>query len=236
MKSRRALWIPLLASVVALAAGYWVGRARAAGVPAATALVYSGFVTDGTGSPATGSKSIVLQVFDAETAGTMKCSIGPVAVDLGPGGFFQMTLPEACTTAVHQLPDLWIEAFVGADSLGRIKLNAVPYALEAGSASAAGGALKTSIEGLSGDVAALKAALTAAQSDITALKARVDLKVFYKGGDNGTVSCDTYCVGSNWAGGVGTCVSAQLASGPIACATNPGAVVAGGLGCWCSHP
>ena len=57
-----------------------------------------------------------------------------------------------------------------------------------------------------------------------------------KGGNNGTVSCATYCAGSEW-GPTGTCVGAKYLAGPavgtyIDCQTLP--VTAYTLDCWCS--
>jgi hypothetical protein len=50
---------------------------------------------------------------------------------------------DSCAAAVHTYPDLWAELFVNADSVGRSKLGAVPYAIEADAASQAAGALAT---------------------------------------------------------------------------------------------
>jgi hypothetical protein len=81
-------------------------------------------------------------------------------------GRFSVALPDTCATAVKASPDAWAEVLVDGASLGRTKIGAVPYALEAGhatnadnatnatnataagTASAAGGALKTTIDGL----------------------------------------------------------------------------------------
>jgi hypothetical protein len=46
-------------------------------------------------------------------------------------GAFQVVLPAACTTAIHANGDLWVEVFVDGTTLGRTKLGAVPYAVEA---------------------------------------------------------------------------------------------------------
>ena len=58
-----------------------------------------------------------------------------------------------------------------------------------------------------------------------------------KGGNNGTVSCATFCAGSQW-GATGTCVGAKLLAGPatgtyLDCQTLLG--VAYTLDCWCSQ-
>lgn len=120
--------------------GYWLGRAaRAAGVPAAQALTYSGVLTDMAGTPATGSKNIQVSLYDKATPdGMLQCSAGPTSVALVAGGF-QIVLPDACVTAVHAKPDLWAELFVDGTSLGRSRLGAVPYAVEADKAAGASG-------------------------------------------------------------------------------------------------
>jgi hypothetical protein len=126
---RLALVLGGIAAVVASSA-YLVGRARAAGIPAAQPLVYSGVLTDTSGALLTGSKNIQVIVWDAATAGTMQCTVGPMAQTL-VGGSFQVPLAAACVTAVRTTPDLWAELFVDGGSLGRNKLGAVPYAVEA---------------------------------------------------------------------------------------------------------
>jgi len=125
-----------LAIAAAISAGYFAGRARAAGVPAMQALTYAGVLTDGTGTPLTGSRNFQVALFDAATAGNQVCATTPAATALVAGAF-QITLPEACTAAVQASPDLWIDVFVDGASVGRSKLGAVPYALEAAHAVAA---------------------------------------------------------------------------------------------------
>jgi hypothetical protein len=132
MKSRRLVVAgAACAAVLAVVSAYIVGRARAAGVPTMQPLTYSGILTDAAGTPLTGMQNIQLTLFDAATAGNQVCSAGPSGVTLASGGAFQVVLPAACTSAIHANPDLWIEVFVGGNSLGRTKIGAVPYAVEA---------------------------------------------------------------------------------------------------------
>jgi hypothetical protein len=128
----------LLAGTFAL--GYWVSRARAAGIPAAQAFTYSGVLTDTAGTPLVGPKIVLVQFFDAATGGTTLCSIGPASVPLAAGAF-QVPLPDPCTAAVHANPNVWVDVAVDGASVGRSKLGAVPYAVEADTASNAAGAL-----------------------------------------------------------------------------------------------
>lgn len=136
MKTRKLnlLGLVSLAVFAGAVAGYSVERARAAGIPATTALTYSGVLTDANGVPLTGSKNIQIQLSDM--AGNVQCTVGPTATTLKAGSF-SLPLLDACTTAVHADPDLWIEVFADGNSLGRTKLGAVPYAVETAHAKAA---------------------------------------------------------------------------------------------------
>jgi hypothetical protein len=116
--------------------GYSIERVRAAGGPAMQAMSYSGVLTDATGKPMTGMPNIQIQIMDMATGGNTLCTVGPTPVTLSNGSF-QMSLPNTCTTAIHANPDAWIEVFANGTSLGRSKLGAVPYALEADHAVAA---------------------------------------------------------------------------------------------------
>ena len=107
--------------------GYWLQKARAAGIPAAKALIYTGTLTEG-GTPVTGTRNIQISV--ANQDGSQKCVAGPSSTAVQAGAF-QVALPDACTALVHQIPDLSMEIFVGGASMGKFKLGAVPYAVEA---------------------------------------------------------------------------------------------------------
>ncbi|WP_140912136.1 hypothetical protein [Methylomonas koyamae] len=78
-------------------------------------------------------------------------------------------------------------------------------------------------------------------SDIQVLSQKVqnirtlDGQIFAKGGNNGSVSCELFCAGSQW-GATGTCVGAQIAKGPqigqyVSCSTG----TATDTNCWCSN-
>lgn len=215
----------------AIAGGFLAGRARAAGIPATGALSYSGVLEDVNGVTLSGSKQIKVALFDAQLVGTQQCTVTQTVALVN--GRFQVLLPDTCTQAVQANPNLWVEVTVDNSSLGRTKLGAVPYAAEAShavsattattaaTANAAGGSLGTTVAGL--------------QTDVTALKGRVDLKVTYKSGNNGTVSCGTFCAGS-WGGWTGTCVAAQVgATGAfVDCGTADSS--SNFMGCWCAHP
>jgi hypothetical protein len=140
----RVLWTAL-GTIVALAAAavLYVTRAGAGGIPATGALVYSGVLDDANGAPLTGSKEIRIDLYDAGSAGAVQCTVTQTVALAN--GHFQIALPDTCTQAVQARPDLWIEVTVGGESLGRTKLGAVPYAVEAARASGAVGTLGTQI-------------------------------------------------------------------------------------------
>jgi len=122
-------------------------RANAAGVPDMKALTYTGYIETPDGKPVTAKVNILVNIYDAATDGTKVCE--QTVMDLTPvSGRFQVELPEACTVAVKANPNLWIEAVVNGSALGRTKLGAVPYALEAGSASQASGPLEQRLASL----------------------------------------------------------------------------------------
>ena len=122
--------------LLAAAAGLLALRARAAGVPAAHALAYTGYLETPDGVAVTHSVEVSVALWSAVSGGTKLCqsdaeNATPVA------GRFQLTLPEACTQAVRMQPDVWLETTVDGTKLGRTKLGAVPFALEANHATTA---------------------------------------------------------------------------------------------------
>lgn len=157
--------VALIASVATFAAM----TARAAGIPAATALTYTGYLETPDGTPLTKASSVSLNVWNAATGGKKVCATEPESIT-PVAGRFQITLPDVCTTAVSASPDLWLEATVDGTSLGRTKLGAVPYAVEAAHAASAAsaddatGALATRLDALDKGVAKLAARLDNARS------------------------------------------------------------------------
>ena len=122
-----------LLAVVAIGSAYFLGRARAAGVPTTTPLTYSGTLTDTAGVAINGSKNLQVQFWDMATAGTVVCTTGSAAQTLVNGGF-SIALPDPCVAVIHSTQDVWAEVLVDGASTGRTKIGAVPYALEADSA------------------------------------------------------------------------------------------------------
>lgn len=144
------------------AAGFLTVRARAAGIPAANPMVYSGYLETPEGKPMTDKVDVALSVWDAAAEGNKVCEVA--SQTLKPiGGRFEVNLPDDCTVAVGAQPDLWLEPTINGTSPGRSKLGAVPYAIEANHAlSAESGA------------GALAAQLTAMQATIDGLNQRLD--------------------------------------------------------------
>lgn len=160
--NRRTLATTLGLLTVTGAAAFLTGRALATGAPTQTPLTYGGVVTDKDGKPYPSAQDVSLAFYDKADATVPKCTAPTVQAEAGTGRF-SVVLPPECAQAVHDAPDLWTEAAVGAGKtvLPRTQVGAVPYALEADAAKvagAAGGGLKTQLDGLASDVAGLKAA------------------------------------------------------------------------------
>jgi len=148
-----------LALAAAFGLGYWASRASAAGVPATAPLTYSGVMTDMNGTPLTGTKNVLLQLYAAASGGSALCGSAATPVTLA-GGAFQVALGDDCTAVVHMRPDLYVDVLVDGASVGRTKLGAVPYALEAdtaqnAAAAAAGGSLAATLASLQAAISPL---------------------------------------------------------------------------------
>jgi len=134
-----------LGALVGGAAMYLGARsARAVGIPATGPLTYAGVLEDASGTPISGAKNIAVEVYDAASAGTLRCQVSSQSYTL-VAGRFEIPLPDTCAAAVEAEPDLWIDVLVDGASTGRSKLGAAPYAIEARRASESGGNLKNEI-------------------------------------------------------------------------------------------
>lgn len=111
-----------------IAGAYFIGSARADGIPTAEAIFYSGLLEE-SGVPAEGTRSVVIRLYDAPAAGTERCMTSLTATFTA--GHFRVPLAGPCTAAIHSYPNLYAEVSVGALTLPRTKLGAVPYAVEA---------------------------------------------------------------------------------------------------------
>jgi len=158
---KRTLYFTASALVgAAIAAAFFAGRALAGGIPATGALTYSGFLQNASGDPLTGSHPIQVNFWNAATGGTAPLCQTPSTSIALDAGRFSIGLPDTCTSAVKANPNAWVEVLVDGVTLGRTKLGAVPYAVEAGhatsadtattaaTANAAGGALDTRLDAI----------------------------------------------------------------------------------------
>ncbi|HET9955401.1 MAG TPA: hypothetical protein VFQ61_12890 [Polyangiaceae bacterium] len=126
---RRASGLALLL-VMAAGVAFVAGRSSAAGVPLKQPLTYSGSLFDDSGQPLSGKHEIVLRLLptdsdDASPLCETTAQIEPI------GGQFDVSLNAKCTAAFQNSPDVWLEAIVDSESMGRTKTGVVPYALEA---------------------------------------------------------------------------------------------------------
>ena len=133
-------------AVAALVGAYHLGRARADGVPTVTPLFYGGMLEDN-GRPVEGRRDLTIRLWDAATGGATACTTAVVNVEFAAGRF-RVPLDASCAGAVRSNPNLWAEVQIGGTTFPRSKLGAVPYALEAGRASGAAGALETRLAAL----------------------------------------------------------------------------------------
>ncbi|MBL8952344.1 MAG: hypothetical protein JNK82_16310 [Myxococcaceae bacterium] len=177
-KSKKAAALAALV-VAAVAVKVW-----ADGIPTQTPLAYSGVLQDSVGNPITTPQSIQLTLWDDASANAslnQKCSTPTQSVTPDSQGRFRIVLDQACFGAVQASPNLWVQLQVGATVLPRSKLNAVPYAVEAGKATrvvvtmgtaGADGGVRTTVDGVyCGAAANTNGAFTAQAGSLTGLRA-----------------------------------------------------------------
>lgn len=164
---------------VLLLLGTWVGHVLATGAPQQSPLTYAGTITDVDGKPFVAAQDVVIALYDAPSGGSAKCKSATVQAEAGTGRFTTV-LPPECAQAVHDHPDLWVEATVGAGKvvLPRMHIGASPYALQAEVAKNAVTAT-TALSAKAADTAAgasgaLKASLDAAELQASQISAKVD--------------------------------------------------------------
>jgi hypothetical protein len=212
-------------------AGFGLKTVLASGIPDTTPLYYSGTLTEN-GQLVNGQRAITVILWpDATTVGTPLCQTVASTTQV-VSGRFRIALASPCKAVFNQYNNAWVEVVEGATSLGRAKVGAVPYAIEADHATSATNATNAAN---ASDDGGIQQSLAALQSSVDALMSRLDLKVFAKGGNNGSAPCDAFCAGSQW-GPVGTCVGAKFNGTYVACSTvaSPTGMAAGT--CWCSAP
>lgn len=122
-----------------------VGTVMAGGAPPTSPLVYSGTLQDSLGAPLSGPQDVTVRLFPIASGGVQACATAPQMLTPDPLGRFSVPLGDACADQVRAQPDLFIELQVNSTVLPRVKLNAVPYALEADRANVAGRVVRNSI-------------------------------------------------------------------------------------------
>lgn len=122
--------VTLVAATLVL--GYHIGRARAYGIPQTGTMSYTGTLYT-YGQPDSGSHTIGVTLW-VQGAAAAACSTSTATVTL-VNGQFTVPLSEDCVTAVHQNPNLQVQISVDSNFLPLTSLSAVPYAVEADTAS-----------------------------------------------------------------------------------------------------
>ncbi|HMA93836.1 MAG TPA: hypothetical protein VKP30_14195 [Polyangiaceae bacterium] len=157
---------------VGIAGTLVVQHVRAAGIPAESTLSYSGHLAAPDGTPVSGPKNIGLGVYNAATGGARVCDVVSSQV-IVTAGRFQIALPDLCVSAIKANSDLWVEVQVDGASIGRTKMGAAPYAIEAAEASAATGLLAQQIVPAGAVMAFDLAACPAGWTELEAARGRV---------------------------------------------------------------
>jgi hypothetical protein len=103
------------------------GTARA--VP--TTLTYAGVLTD-SGARVEGSHDVLFELFDDDTAGTVRYSENIAGLIIIDGELIAELGNNNLDDTILELPELWLEVTVDGTPLSpRVRLNSVPYALRA---------------------------------------------------------------------------------------------------------
>lgn len=168
MNRRTVTTLCLGAALAAALTGVVVRSVRALGVPTMPTMIYRGTLEGVSAGP----HSLRVAVFTTATGGAeTACNSGASATTITPvNGAFELPLDGACTAVVHANNNLWLQLTVDGMALPRTKLGAVPFAVEAESATTAstGSALDMRIASLEARVATLmtqNATLAAQVSD-----------------------------------------------------------------------
>lgn len=166
---KRVPLIFIVASAVAgSASGYYLAHAQADEVSGRESLAYSGTL-NAAGAPVDGAYQLTLRLFASATPTADEqpaCAVGPLDVRVTQGRFSLDA--SACAAALHGPSDLYSELTAKEGDkaevkLGRSKIGATPFALEARRAVVA-----TQASHATGD---LEAQLTAVATRLTALEA-----------------------------------------------------------------
>jgi hypothetical protein len=111
-------------------AGFELRTVLASGIPNMSPLYYSGTLTEN-GQLVNGQRAITVNLWSDGTTGTTPlCQTVSSAAQV-TNGRFRIALAASCKAALNQNNNAWVEVIDGATTLGRTKIGAVPYAVEA---------------------------------------------------------------------------------------------------------
>jgi hypothetical protein len=240
-------------ALVGLACG--LAHVQAEGPPTMQPLWYAGTVADDSGVPLKDNHQVVLRLFAYPTGPDMPvCEVAPESALPFQNGRFRLDASK-CVPTIQAQPDLFAELSVdGKAFLPRSKVGAVPYALEAQHALSANNATEAThamaaasastavnaTNATTADTAThasgdLKAAIDELTSRLGKLETRIDLKVFAKGGNNGSVTCEAWCADTSQ-GATGQCVGAHDDFAHVSLTCSQKLATVGALQCFCSAP
>ena len=172
MKIAKILWRDLLRQVrlFPLAVLFFTALPLAAQVP--SLINYQGRLTDGSGSPVSGNRTMAVRLYDAATGGNMTYeeTIGTVGVANGTYSF-QFGASGSGIVSVLSGQDYLALTVNGTEETTRTRLLAVPFALKA-KESADTQMLNTQVTSLNGTVAGLSASQTTLAGNVTTLQAQ----------------------------------------------------------------
>ena len=172
MKIAKILWRDLLRQVrlFPLAVLFFTALPLAAQVP--SLINYQGRLTDGSGSPVSGNRTMAVRLYDAATGGNMTYeeTIGTVGVANGTYSF-QFGASGNGIVSVLSGQDFLALTVNGTEESTRTRLLAVPYALKA-KESADTQTLNSQVTSLNGTVAGLSASQTTLAGNVTTLQAQ----------------------------------------------------------------
>lgn len=183
-----------IGALVLIAGPLAVHVVKADGAPETGALTYAGVLTDAAGSPLPSPQDIVITVWDSGIAGNETCAGSFPAAVLDDDGRFQVTMPDECAAAVSGNTDLWIEVAVGASTLERTKIGAVPYALEATNARSLGGLPAVAFQQRVDAAGCSSGSTISAIAEDGTVSCRPDADTTYLAGDGLSLNAGTFAV------------------------------------------
>lgn len=113
--------------------GYQIRHAGAFDIPTPSTLFYTGSLQTFS-APDNGTHNIVVNLYIQGSTTTPACTSGTVAVTCVDGQF-TIPLPALCVTVIHANPNILAQVTIDTTVLGMTAVSAVPYAVEADTAS-----------------------------------------------------------------------------------------------------